>query len=424
MHLLTKTFHNVKSQLKPKVKENKTDFLGDRKNNFTFPLDLFEEDYNQIARCYEKAEQFSKEIQPKVEKLFKLEKVNVKLSNIHIVGSILLYQYKIKQQDDKLDTKTLEYNLSDMLGLQSVFVFIQNEIMNVQVPLKQYAGIETDYDYSVPISNKSMFGNEELENPNEFIVGLSNENKVFKCNIDNYRNMLVTGISGCGKSNWFHQIFLSMMSRNTPDEFKIAIIDFSRFEYEQYNGLPYMLTNVIGDIDKTKSLIEYLNSEIEQRQQTFFDNNIESINEYNQKAYENNQTKLERWTILVDEIRYLKEDKDVFELLGEMLNKTQLLRNLGIHFIVGSQIIRDSILTRKLKEDCDLKIIMQASSKVESQNIIGREGAESLLSGGDMLVKKGEQLERLQSSYISDSARMAIFEFLKNKYNKPKLLAL
>lgn len=263
-----------------------------------------------------------------------------------------------------------------------------------------------------------FFRSEKVNNANEMILGLTNDDELFEYNIDDYRNMLVVGQPGCGKTVWFEQILLSMMLRNSPNDIKIGIIDFSGTQYIGYEGLPYMLENVVSDINKVKMLLERINEAVEYRQQAFIDNNVTSIKEYN--AITDESDKFARWTIVVEEIHQIKQmDEDVFDLLIDLSSKIHDLSDVGIHFIVSFQQAR--LITEEQKQCFDLKASMRTHSRIDSEEILGESGAERLNASGDILIKCDERLARLQSSYISDTEKLKIFDSLKKKYDDSKV---
>lgn len=421
MNLLNKVVIRVKNKVKPnaKVKIQKLPF--EDIDNLTFPLDLFETKQSYIDEQYENAKVFSERIKTEIEGVFNSLQMDVNLIDTHIAGINLVYKYNIKKYIYPLDTKTIEkieFDISERVGLplfSSVSVSYKQGMMTLRISLKQY----DEYNYCVPIDNRLLFGSKKIDNASEMIMGLTIENELFEYNIDNYRNMLVVGQAGCGKTTWFDQILISMMSRNSPSDIKIGLIDFSGCQYAGYDGLPYMVTDVVSDIDKAKVLLERINKEVEYRHQTFVESNVENIKKYNDMADKSGKTKFARWTIVVEEIQYVKQHNEaIFELLVGLLSKIHSLSNVGIHFIVSLQ--HSDLITEKLIASCDLKSCLKVHNGIESQRILGTKGAVRLDSQGDILVQGDEKLVRLQSSYISDIEKLAIFDYLKNNYDTPK----
>ncbi|MEB6279078.1 FtsK/SpoIIIE domain-containing protein [Staphylococcus gallinarum] len=408
MKNLRETIKNIKVNLKAKNKKPQLTIEGI--DNVTFPLDLFESKQSKMNIQYERAKVYSERLKYKIENLFKDMQIDATFLDTHIAGVFLVYKYKVHEYVSTEYIEKIKMSISKILGfflLPNVSMLEDSNEMAIVIPLTA-----CEENYCVPIDNKLLFGRKNIDNANEMIMGLTIENELLEYNIDDYRNMLVVGQAGCGKTTWFDQILMSMMSRNSPSDIKIGLIDFSGSQYIGYDGLPYMLTDVVSDIDKVKMLLERINKEVDYRYKTFIENNVENIQEYNDMESKSDKPKFAKWTIVIEEIHQVKQqNEDVFQLLVDLLSKIHSISNVGIHFIVSLQ--TPKIITEELKQSFDLIATMRLFSSIDSEKILGEKGAESLNTKGDILLKYDGSLVRLQSSYISDTEKLTIFDYLK-----------
>ena len=78
--------------------------------------------------------------------------------------------------------------------------------------------------------------------------------KPYKCFVidlekDSVHNILLTGVTGSGKSTLCHSLLEQLIRQNSPEEVGFVIMDFKRVEYAEYKNSPYLLEPIIYDPD-------------------------------------------------------------------------------------------------------------------------------------------------------------------------------
>lgn len=87
--------------------------------------------------------------------------------------------------------------------------------------------------------------------------------KPYKCFVidlekDSVHNILLTGVTGSGKSTLCHSLLEQLIRQNSPEEVGFVIMDFKRVEYAEYKNSPYLLEPIIYDPDVGLKALEKL----------------------------------------------------------------------------------------------------------------------------------------------------------------------
>ena len=87
------------------------------------------------------------------------------------------------------------------------------------------------------LSLKELLEESKDKDNNNIPLGLSEEDKVIYFNIEKDKNLLVTGVTGIGKTNLFNNIILNILMNK--DKTKIIILDSQSIYYNLYNKTRY-----------------------------------------------------------------------------------------------------------------------------------------------------------------------------------------
>ena len=78
-------------------------------------------------------------------------------------------------------------------------------------------------------------------------------------------HLLIAGQTGSGKSVGMNGFILSMLSKNTPSELRMIMVDPKQVELGIYDGIPHLLTPVINSPDKALNALKWSVAEMERR---------------------------------------------------------------------------------------------------------------------------------------------------------------
>lgn len=93
-------------------------------------------------------------------------------------------------------------------------------------------------------------------------------------------NVLFTNSEACNSNDLIKKI----LEFSTPYEVRLVLIDFSKINMSEYNGVPHLLTSVITDYSKAKFIFQKLVDEMEYRYELFLKEKVKNIITYNNKT--------------------------------------------------------------------------------------------------------------------------------------------
>ena len=232
-------------------------------------------------------------------------------------------------------------------------------------------------------------------------------------------HLLIAGATGAGKSVQINTLLCSLLARRTPDELRLILIDPKRVELRPYRNIPHLLTPLILDPDKAKTVLQHACRELDRRTRILEEHGVRNIDGFNRlvekmaakqsrKRRKKNEEEpeipapLPRLVIVVDELAdlFIHAKAEVTPAIQRLLS---LGRAEGIHLVLATQRPSIDIVSGTLKANLPTRIAFRVASYVDSRTILDRVGAEMLLGKGDMLMMRpGADLPRAQGGYVDE----------------------
>ena len=97
-------------------------------------------------------------------------------------------------------------------------------------------------------------------------------------------HLLVAGATGAGKSVGLNVMLASILTKKTPEEVRMLMIDPKVVELQVFDGIPHMLLPVVTDMKKAALALRWAVDEMERRYQLFADAGARNISTYNQRV--------------------------------------------------------------------------------------------------------------------------------------------
>lgn len=252
-----------------------------------------------------------------------------------------------------------------------------------------------------------------------FAIGKDVGNRKVYGDICKMTHLLVAGASGSGKSVFLRSLIISLITKYSPDEMRLILIDPKKTEFVIYDRLPHLMINeIITDINKVIQSLNWAIKEMNYRytlfeQMTRAGTYVVNIDEYNANLKEGEE-KLPKIVIIVDELAdlMLAAKKDVEDRIQ---NLTQKSRAAGIHLIIATQRPSADVITGVIKGNLPTRIAFAVASDVDSRVILDASGAQKLLGKGDLLYSTAGMPAptRVQGASIESEDAQRVVNFIR-----------
>lgn len=215
--------------------------------------------------------------------------------------------------------------------------------------------------------------------------------------IEDMKHVLVAGASGSGKSVFVQGMILSLLTKHTPDDIELYMIDPKMVEFSFYR--PLVHCTVVTETYEAINILRNLETEMDKRYRALAEAGVRDIDGFNKIP----GRKMKRIVLFVDELADLMETSKA-TVERSIVRIAQKARACGIHLVIATQYPKASVVTGLIKANMPTKVCFAVTSPTASCVMLGKGGAEKLLGKGDMLFQTEKDVNpiRLQAGYVEE----------------------
>ena len=277
---------------------------------------------------------------------------------------------------------------------------------------------------SVDYGEMTSGGFEKIDKAMVIPVGSSEQGELVDFTLDTVSHIhcFIIGQSGTGKSVFLHDVIIGAMSKYSPEELELYLMDFKigGVEFNRYKNEKHVKALLVdnSDIQITLEILRDISNKMRERGKLLRDNGVSNIVEYNQV---NPDKKMPRIVFIADECHVMfptmnSKEAKLYREISEILSKiAKEGRSQGVHLVLATQTIAQAEIPSEVINNISDFYLLKCAPGDSERLVPGSTAITSQLKTGQVLHHDIDNDVVFKSTYLPTKEAFEIIKKINGK---------
>ena len=277
---------------------------------------------------------------------------------------------------------------------------------------------------SVDYGEMTSGGFEKIDKAMVIPVGSSEQGELVDFTLDTVSHIhcFIIGQSGTGKSVFLHDVIIGAMSKYSPEELELYLMDFKigGVEFNRYKNEKHVKALLVdnSDIQITLEILRDISNKMRERGKLLRASGVSNIVEYNQV---NPDKKMPRIVFIADECHVMfptmnSKEAKLYREISEILSKiAKEGRSQGVHLVLATQTIAQAEIPSEVINNISDFYLLKCAPGDSERLVPGSTSTTTQLKTGQVLHHDIDNDIVFKSTYLPTKDAFEIIKKINGK---------
>ena len=277
---------------------------------------------------------------------------------------------------------------------------------------------------SVDYGEMTSGGFEKIDKAMVIPIGSSEQGELVDFTLDTVSHIhcFIIGQSGTGKSVFLHDVIIGAMSKYSPEELELYLMDFKigGVEFNRYKNEKHVKALLVdnSDIQITLEILRDISNKMRERGKLLRASGVSNIVEYNQV---NPDKKMPRIVFIADECHVMfptmnSKEAKLYREISEILSKiAKEGRSQGVHLVLATQTIAQAEIPSEVINNISDFYLLKCAPGDSERLVPGSTATTSQLKTGQVLHHDIDNDVVFKSTYLPTKEAFEIIKKINGK---------